>query len=174
MIPVPYNFLSFLVALIVGEMWIGVCLAIVIELLPLSVAALGIAFFLFVINNIGGCVTLLVPPLQAAIGIKYSLLILVPGSYAFAAILFLITFFINLKTLPCWRMTTSADVAVGEGRPDETKPLLNLPSNGAEDDFEESIDYNSGQEAVNINRDGTPSPEDYERSQILTESIVIS
>ena len=90
LIPVPYNFLSYLPALVVGEMWIGVCLAVVIEMVPLAVAAAAVAVFLFVINNIGGCVNLLVPPLTAACGMKYALLILVAGPYAVAGSLFLL------------------------------------------------------------------------------------
>ncbi len=90
LIPVPYNFLSYLPALVVGEMWIGVCLAVVIEMVPLAVAAAAVAIFLFVINNIGGCVNLLVPPLAAACGIKYALLILVAGPYAVAGTVFLL------------------------------------------------------------------------------------
>lgn len=90
LIPVPYNFLSYLPALVVGEMWIGVCLAVVIEMVPLAVAAAAVAIFLFVINNIGGCVNLLVPPLAAACGIKYALVILVAGPYAVAGTVFLL------------------------------------------------------------------------------------
>lgn len=115
LIPVPYNFLSYLPALVVGEMWIGVCLAVVIEMVPLTVAAAAVAIFLFVINNIGGCVNLLVPPLKTAFGMKYALLILVAGPYALAGCVFLLIV-IGLKVKSRCRRSTSEDIEDEEER----------------------------------------------------------
>lgn len=105
LIPVPYNFLSYLPALVVGEMWIGVCLAVVIEMVPLAVAPAAVAIFLFVINNIGGCVNLLVPPLVAACGFKFALLILVAGPYAVAGTMFLLIVLGSKVRQKCRRLT---------------------------------------------------------------------
>ena len=116
LIPVPYNFISYLPALVVGEMWIGVCLAVVIEMVPLTVAAAAVAIFLFVINNIGGCVNLLVPPLKAVLGIKYALLILVAGPYALAGSVFLlIVMGLQVKN-KCRRSTSDDDINDEEER----------------------------------------------------------
>ena len=98
--PTPWAFLSLLPAYLVGEMWIGVCLAIVISLVPVDTASAAIALFLFIINNIGGTLNLLVPPLETAIGLQYALLILFPGLYVLAAVLFILTF-CSLKFSPC-------------------------------------------------------------------------
>ena len=45
-------------------MWIGITLAIVVELIPSSVRTSAVAVYLFIISNIGGNMPLLVPPIQ--------------------------------------------------------------------------------------------------------------
>lgn len=47
-----------------GEMWVGVALAVLVELVGSKFKTTAIAVYLFVITNIGGCVPLLVPPIQ--------------------------------------------------------------------------------------------------------------
>ena len=79
-------------AYVVGEMWIGVCLAMVVEMVPVGVASAAVALYLFIINNIGGNISLLLPPLQSKIGLRYSLLLLFPGCYLLAALFFFVTF----------------------------------------------------------------------------------
>lgn len=88
--PDPWAFLCLLPAYIIGEVWIGVCLAVVIELVPARMVAVAVAFFLFIINNIGGALPLLIPSLQAKINLQHTLLVLFPGSYFLAAVLFAI------------------------------------------------------------------------------------
>ena len=87
-LPPPWAFLMLLPAYVVGEMWIGVCLVTVVELVPVGVASAGVALYLFIINNIGGNLTLLLPPLQSKIGLRYSLLLLFPGCYLLGAFFF--------------------------------------------------------------------------------------
>ena len=79
-------------AYVVGEMWIGVCLVTVVELVPVSVASAAVALYLFIINNIGGNLSLLIPPLQSKIGLRYSLFLLFPGCYLLGALFFFFTF----------------------------------------------------------------------------------
>ena len=88
-LPPPWAFLMLLPAYVVGEMWIGVCLVTVVELVPVGVASAGVALYLFIINNIGGNLTLLLPPLQSKIGLRFSLLLLFPGCYLLGAFFFL-------------------------------------------------------------------------------------
>lgn len=118
--PNPWAFLSLLPAYIVGEMWIGVCLAVVISLVPPDTTSAGVALFLFIINNIGGTLTLLIPPLEAAIGLRYALLILFPGLYVLAAVLFAATFIV-LRFGTCQRRYRRAhrrsSLRVREGSP---------------------------------------------------------
>ena len=53
-------------AYVVGEMWIGICLVTVVELVLVGVASASVALYLFIVNNI----TLLLPPLQSKIGLE--------------------------------------------------------------------------------------------------------
>lgn len=92
--PDPWAFLCLLPAYIVGEVWIGVSLAIVIEMVPRRVVAAAVAVFLFAINNIGGLLPLLIPPLQAMLNLRYTLLFLFPGSYVVSAALFALSLII--------------------------------------------------------------------------------
>ena len=94
--PDPWAFLCLLPAYIVGEVWIGVCLALVIEMVPRRVITVAVAFFLFIINNIGGVLPLLIPPLESRLELRYTLLLLYPGSYLLAAILFAFTLVVQV------------------------------------------------------------------------------
>lgn len=47
----------------VGEMWVGITLAVVVELVPSEIKTTAVAAYLFIISNIGGNANLLVPPL---------------------------------------------------------------------------------------------------------------
>lgn len=53
-----------IVLLLTGEVWVGITLAVVIELVPKELRTASIALYLFIISNIGGNMPLLVPPLQ--------------------------------------------------------------------------------------------------------------
>ena len=64
-----------------GEMWVSVTLAVVVELVPSAVRATAVAFYFFIITNIGGNLPLLVPPLEKATSLKVALYILYPGFY---------------------------------------------------------------------------------------------
>lgn len=58
-----YEF-SYIVCLFEGEMWIGVCLSVVVELVPDRLRITGIGIYFFVITNIGGNMNVLVPVVQ--------------------------------------------------------------------------------------------------------------
>ena len=47
-----------------GEMWIGITLAVLVEVVPTPLRTLGVAVYLFIISNIGGNMPLVVSPLQ--------------------------------------------------------------------------------------------------------------
>jgi len=49
-----------------GEMWVGITLAVVIEVVPVPLRASAVAVYMFIISNIGGNVPLLVPVLKSA------------------------------------------------------------------------------------------------------------
>lgn len=104
--PDPWAFLCLLPAYIIGEVWIGVCLAVVIELVPGRIVAAAVAFFLFVINNIGGAMPLLIPLLAARIDLRYTLLVLFPGSYFMAAALFAVALVV-VRSSQCYKVQSS-------------------------------------------------------------------
>ena len=49
-----------------GELWIGVTLAMIIELVPSSLRGFSVALYLFIISNIGGLGPLIVTPIENA------------------------------------------------------------------------------------------------------------
>jgi len=52
--------------MIPGEMWIGITLTIVVEMVPANIRTSAVAVYMFIISNIGGNMLLLVPPFQDA------------------------------------------------------------------------------------------------------------
>jgi len=48
----------------VGEMWIGITLAVIVELVPIDIRTSAIALYLFIITNIGGNIQLVVPSIK--------------------------------------------------------------------------------------------------------------
>lgn len=74
-------------------MWFGIAFAVVVEIVPLQIRSTTIGLFLFVINNIGGNLPILVDPVAKAIGYRESLWIFFPGLYLVSSIMFLITMF---------------------------------------------------------------------------------
>jgi len=74
-----------------AEMWFGIVFAIVVEIVPLQVRSSTIGVFLFVMNNIGGNLPILVDPVAKSIGYRASIMIFYAGFYALSSILFFIT-----------------------------------------------------------------------------------
>ena len=91
--PPPWAFVCHIGGYLIGEMWLGVCVAIVIELVPSNLSASAVAVYFFIIQIIGGNMTLFVTPLTNALNYRAALLILFPGMYVAAALLFVVTLF---------------------------------------------------------------------------------
>ena len=64
-----------------AEMWFGILFAILVEIVPLAVRSTTLGVFLFVMNNIGGNLPVLVEPLSKAIGYRESLWVFFPGAF---------------------------------------------------------------------------------------------
>lgn len=62
-------------------MWVGVLFAILVEIVPLSVRSKTVGIFLFVMNNIGGNLPVLVEPVTKLIGYRESLYIFFGGFF---------------------------------------------------------------------------------------------
>lgn len=75
-------------------MWFGILFAILVEIVPLQVRSTTIGLFLFVMNNIGGNLPILVEPVSKIIGYRESIALFYAGFYALSSILFLLTMFL--------------------------------------------------------------------------------
>lgn len=84
----PYNFICLLSAYAFAEMWMGVLFAILIELVPSKTCSVIIGIFLFVMNNIGGNLPVVVNPVKDSIGYREALFIFYPGGYLLSSIVF--------------------------------------------------------------------------------------
>ena len=90
-------------------MWVGVCLTVLIELVPTHLRTTGIGFYFFIIGNIGGNMQVLVPPVQALIKRTFKLTevqafrgvlyIFYPGEYILGSLLFLLTLLVLKRDL---------------------------------------------------------------------------
>ncbi|CAL8091732.1 unnamed protein product [Orchesella dallaii] len=76
----PFAFISLFIGYLFAEMWYGVVFAILVELLPASFRSLGLAISLFVVNNVGGNLPIIVTPLTTMFGFRGALTILYPGA----------------------------------------------------------------------------------------------
>ena len=83
--------MSLIPANIIGEMWVGVSLAVVVELVPSDMRVTATAVYFFIISNIGGAAPLLVAPLRGWVGLQGALMILYPLAYLISGFLFLLT-----------------------------------------------------------------------------------
>lgn len=75
-------------------MWFGILFAIVVEIVPLNLRSTTVGVFLFVMNNIGGNLPILVEPTRMAIGFRESLYIFYAGAYGISSIMFFLTMFL--------------------------------------------------------------------------------
>lgn len=97
----PYSYYCLIPTYIIGEMWIGVCLSVVVELVPENLRITGIGVYFFIITNIGGNMQVLVPPIQnffqntfdfsTLTAFRASLYVFYPGEYILGSLLFLVT-----------------------------------------------------------------------------------
>ncbi|PVD22103.1 hypothetical protein C0Q70_17907 [Pomacea canaliculata] len=96
----PVSFSMQIPTYIIGEMWVGVALAVLVELVGSKFKTTAIAVYLFVITNIGGCVPLLVPPIQQLFenngynmsdALRGALYVLYPAMYIAGGLVFLLT-----------------------------------------------------------------------------------
>jgi len=97
-----------------AEMWFGIVFAILVEIVPLQIRSTTVGIFLFVMNNVGGNLPILVDPVAKALGYRESISIFYAGFYLISSVLFFITIFL---------METSPSNAVEETT-DEQQPKV--------------------------------------------------
>lgn len=101
-LPNPWCFLSLIPSNIIGEMWIGVTTAIVVDLAPSKIRTAAVGLYLFIITVIGGNFNLLVDPIRKGFAhnlsdltsYRLALLFTFPGVYAISSLLFVLAFFL--------------------------------------------------------------------------------
>ncbi|XP_042883762.1 protein spinster homolog 1-like [Penaeus japonicus] len=92
--PPPGAFFMLLGAYIFAEMWFGVLFAVLLELVPGSVQSTALAVFLFIMNNVGGNLPVVVDPLSHLLSYRAALYIMYPGGYLASSIFFFLTSFL--------------------------------------------------------------------------------
>lgn len=77
----PYAFLMLFPTYLIGESYIGTCMAMLMDRTPAHAHSLVLSLYIFAIANLGGNAGLLLPPLQRALGgnMRLALLLLWPG-----------------------------------------------------------------------------------------------
>ncbi|KAL1114880.1 hypothetical protein AAG570_007704 [Ranatra chinensis] len=83
-----------------AEMWFGILFAVLVEIVPLAVRSTTVGVFLFVMNNIGGNLPILMEPVRKATSFQDSLAIFYAGAYLISSILFGITALLMGKNQP--------------------------------------------------------------------------
>lgn len=64
-----------------AEMWFGIVFACLVEIVPVQVRSTTVGIFLFVMNNIGGNLPILVDPVAKHLGYRESVMIFYAGFY---------------------------------------------------------------------------------------------
>ncbi|EDV27922.1 uncharacterized protein TRIADDRAFT_13389, partial [Trichoplax adhaerens] len=95
LLPPPAAFIILIPNYLIGEMWIGVTLTVIVEIVPGNIRTSAIAIYLFIITNIAGLMPLLVPPLAAASNLRIALIVLFPSLYVVSSGLFLVTYLVH-------------------------------------------------------------------------------
>lgn len=93
----PYCFVCLLFYYFFAETWFAVLFTVIVEVVPADVRSIVIAIFLFLMNNIGGQIPLIVTPMKDPLGFRYSLMIIWPGCILLSGILFFVASF------PLWK-----------------------------------------------------------------------
>lgn len=72
---------------VTAEMWFGILFAILVEVVPLPVRSTTVGVFLFVMNNVGGNLPIVVEPVSKALGYRQALYIFYAGAYGLSKLL---------------------------------------------------------------------------------------
>ena len=71
-----------------GETWIGVCVATVVDMVPVINKTSAVAVYMFIITVIGGNLNILVTPIANASNLRTALVVMYPGVYALSVVIF--------------------------------------------------------------------------------------
>lgn len=99
-LPYPWCFLSLIPSNVIGEMWVGVTSAIIVDLAPIKIRTASLGLYFFIITVIGGNFNLLVEPIKQGFALHYgpitslrlALLFTFPALYVVGSLLFLLSY----------------------------------------------------------------------------------
>jgi len=86
----PLAFVSLLGYYLLAETWFGILFVTLVEVAPPRVKTSVLGIFLFMMNNVGGNLPVLLDPLSKLVGYREALLFLFPGMVGFSGLLFLL------------------------------------------------------------------------------------
>ncbi|XP_078489858.1 MFS-type efflux pump MSMEG_3705-like [Ciona intestinalis] len=89
----PYCFIALLSAFLFSEMWYGVAVTVVVELVPVKIRSTALGMYGFVLSNVGGNLPIAVTKLKQinSGGLRFALYIMYPGAYLISSFLFFAT-----------------------------------------------------------------------------------
>lgn len=101
-LPYPWCFLSLIPSNVIGEMWVGVTSAIIVDLAPTKIRTASLGLYFFIITVIGGNFNLLVEPIKegfalhfdSIMSLRLALLFTFPALYVIGSALFLLSYFL--------------------------------------------------------------------------------
>lgn len=82
-----------------AEMWFGIVFAVIVEIVPMEFRSSVVGVFMFVINNVGGNLPILVDPLAKEIGYRGAIAIFYAGFYLVSKYCVKIIILFKLKSL---------------------------------------------------------------------------
>ena len=93
LLPAPYGYLGLIPSNIIGDMWVGITLALVLEISPAKLKTTAVSVYFFFIGIAGFFPYFVTPVKKAFDSYTLSLMILFPGLYVVSSGLFLLTLF---------------------------------------------------------------------------------
>ena len=110
----PWCFISHMIGYVIGEMWIGVCVAVVLDIVPADLTTSSVAVYFFIIQIIGGNMPLFVTPITNGLSLQAAMLICFPGFYIVGALFFVVTYIlIKKKENTVYDMENGAKADIG-------------------------------------------------------------
>merc|ERR1719273_2124843 len=86
----PYALAMLLLYYFCAETWFAILFTVIVEIVNSDIKAISIALFLFIMNNIGGNLPVIVAPIEDAIGYREAIYFVWPGMIGLSAILFFV------------------------------------------------------------------------------------
>lgn len=100
----PYAFISLILYYFCAETWFAILFTVIIEVCPPEVKSGMIGLFLFIMNNVGGNLPVIVDPLAKSMGYREAIYFIWPGCVALSSVMFF------LASIPLWRQARQSEL----------------------------------------------------------------